>query len=129
MVKGRTLVAGQVVEVYFNLHKKVFSIKDKKTGLVVAHAPIVNLTHASFIVSEAGRQRVIKEQRKNVHARVVGTYRPLHDEQGVYFKAPHGMRDAYYNPYKTETFVDKETGTPIHGASNVYCTNKQVLYI
>jgi hypothetical protein len=128
-VKDRTLVAGQIVEVYFNLHKKVFSIKDVKTGLVVAHTPIVNLYNAGFKVSEAGRQRVIKEQRKNVHARVVGAYVPLYDGEGVYLKAPHNMKQAYYNPYKVSTFVDKDTQQPIHGASVVYCVDKQVLYI
>lgn len=64
------------VFVYFNLHKKLFSIKaleGSNKGRVIAHSSSVSLKDASCKVSEAGRQRVIKEKRKNVHAGVVGT--------------------------------------------------------
>ena len=60
-----------LVETYFNLHKKRFSVRacegpDK--GRVIAHRKAVCLLNVKFKVSEAGRQRVLKEQRKNVHA-------------------------------------------------------------
>ena len=112
---------GQLVDVYFNLHKKVFSIKDVKSGLVIGHAPEVALFDCQFKVSEAGRQRVLKEKRKNVHSRIRGHYIPYKVEC-------INMRDGYYNPYKTETFVDKENGTAIHKADLVVLVNKQIKY-
>lgn len=63
------------VFVYYNLRKHLWSIKaldGPSKGRVVAHADKVLVRDATFRVSEAGRQRVIRERRKNVHAGVVG---------------------------------------------------------
>lgn len=63
------------VYVYFNLHKKCWSIKalsGNQKGRVVAHADAVDLKDCTFKVSEAGRQRVVRTKQKNVHAGVVG---------------------------------------------------------
>lgn len=121
MVKGRTLVEGQKVFVYFNLHKKVFSVKDVKTGLVVAHTEDITLQDATFKVSEAGRQRVLKEQRKNVHAGVVGTYTTNKLTE-------HNPNRATYNPYKFDSFVELQTYAPIRTAKRVRLVNKRVFF-
>tara|TARA_B110000902_G_scaffold146614_1_gene169090 strand:- start:49 stop:507 length:459 start_codon:yes stop_codon:yes gene_type:complete len=60
------------VQVYRNLHNGLISIQDLSTGLVLGHAYAIDLRWADFIVREAGRQQVIKEKRKNVHAFVRG---------------------------------------------------------
>ena len=60
------------VQVYRNLNNGLISIQDLSTGLVLGHASAIDLQEASFIVREAGRQQVIREQRKNVHAFVRG---------------------------------------------------------
>jgi hypothetical protein len=63
------------VFVYFNLHKKCFSVKALEgvnKGKVVQHTDNIVLLLPKFKVSEAGRQRVLREKRKNVHAGVVG---------------------------------------------------------
>ncbi len=63
------------VSVYFNLHRKVFSIRAEEgpcKGKVIAHADDVMLGDVSFTVSAAGRERVRREGRKNVHAFVKG---------------------------------------------------------
>ncbi len=68
------------VFVYFNLRRKLFSIKALEgpmKGRVVAHRHDVLINDATFKVSEAGRQRVIRERCKNVHAGVSGTW---HDD-------------------------------------------------
>ena len=64
----------QVVAVYRNLLRKgfVFNIKDPKTGLVIDRSETVYLKDCTMKVSEAGRQRVLKERRKNVHSYIVG---------------------------------------------------------
>ena len=53
-------------EVYFNLHRKMLSIR--VNGKVIAHAPAITLDNPTFHVSEAGRQRVLKNKRKTSDA-------------------------------------------------------------
>jgi hypothetical protein len=125
--KGRKLYKGQMVKVYFNLHKKKFSIKDLKTGLVVGHSDRVTLKDCTFKVSQAGRERVLREKKKNVHAFVIGS---LEGFSGFCMDSninDFGMKPAYYNPYKTETFIDSE-GNPLHAASEVELSDKQIAY-
>jgi len=95
------------VYVYFNLHRKCFSIKaleGANKGRVVAHRDDVLLFDATFKVSEAGRQRVLRERKKNVHAGVVGHWDDAvdvvtHDRVLRYGSA------ITYNPYKYDSFV------------------------
>lgn len=64
------------VFVYFNLHRKCWSIKaleGPSKGRVIGHADYVDLACVEWKVSEAGRQRVIREKKKNVHAGAIGT--------------------------------------------------------
>lgn len=104
--------------VYKNLHRNCFSIKSK--GLVVGYCDAVTILEPRFITSEAGRQRVIKERAKNVHAFIEGY---LSDVEGLVLKdgrsvietplktpsdAPQGILT--YNPYEHIGFVDKATG-------------------
>jgi hypothetical protein len=62
------------VRVYFNLHRKQLSVQEKtpKGWRVWLHASKVTLENVTFKVSEAGRQRVLRERKKNVHAFVEG---------------------------------------------------------
>lgn len=59
------------VHVYWNIHKKCWSIKHK--GKVIKHADKVSLADCTFHVQPAGRARVLREKRKNVHAYICGT--------------------------------------------------------
>lgn len=68
--KGRVIDKTKPVKVYKNLHKDMYSIQ--QDNVVVAHAETVFLQDVTFEVSQAGRERVIREGRKNVHAKVVG---------------------------------------------------------
>jgi hypothetical protein len=106
------------VFVYFNLHKKCFSIKalegDRK-GRVIAHSDTVVLEGCKLMVSEAGRQRVLREKRKNVHAGVSGTwihYCTNRADNAFDFLSMVG-RQVTYNPYKYASFVVKATEQPI----------------
>lgn len=105
------------VFVYFNLHKRLFSVKaleGANKGRVIAHVDNVSLSDVTFKVSQAGRQRVLREQRKNVHAGVVGTLTPMLWGTGL---------QVTYNPYKYDTFVCKDTELPIlaAGAAKMTC--------
>lgn len=100
------------VKVYFNLHKKCFSVQDYKTRLVIDHVNKINLVDAEFKVSESGRQRVLREKRKNVHAYVVGYISDLELEN---------KQAVTYNPYKYSSFQKLNEGftEPIFKADKV----------
>ena len=93
------------VEVYFNLHKRVFSVRSCKTGRVVHHTKNVHIRDPQFVVREGGRQRVLRERKKNVHAFVRGIMFHYH----TVFFAPDTTTEVTYNPYKHSTFVIKGT--------------------
>lgn len=133
------------VSVYFNLHRKLFSVRAEEgpaKGLVVAHCTAVNLYGVQFVVNQAGRARVIREGRKNVHAFVrgelvgfVGTVTdagqgsgfdnlvaPMVAENVAKFAQRADVCPISYNPHRYETFVSTRGGTiketrPIHHAT------------
>ena len=115
------------VFVYWNLHKKCFSVKciekgHEFFGKVIMHAKRVRLSDVTFKVSAAGRARVLRQQRKNVHAGAVGTIKQvymLHETNEMYeLDSAYGrLYRVTYNPYKHSTFVDT-SGNPVHNAVN-----------
>lgn len=115
------------VFIYFNLHRKCFSIKaleGANKGRVIAHRNEALVFDATFKVSEAGRQRVIREQRKNVHAGVVGQWIGAEDG-GDRFSIDAISRNGSaitYNPYKYSTFVHRFGEHPIEKARLVALT-------
>ena len=86
------------VYVYFNLHKKVWSVR--QSGRVVEHTKNIMLKDCRFLVSEAGRKRVLREKKKNVHAGISG-YVVDSIPDIVYESCTH----LAYNPYKYKGFV------------------------
>ena len=94
-----------LVDVYKNLHKNTWSIRDRKTGRVVSHQDEVNVLDAKFVVQPAGRQRVLQEGRKNVHAFVRGTlatYQEVLDDPRTFYLVTHHL--IRYNPYQADHF-------------------------
>lgn len=98
------------MKVYFNSKRRLFSLVDKK---LIAHSACVKLKSAKFVVSESGRQRVLRERRKNVHAFIVGELTDW---------VPPMEDSIYYNPYKTSHFMCD--GKPILSAPFVLCVIK-----
>lgn len=92
------------VEVYRNLHKQCYSIK--QDGLVKAHADHITLKECTFHVNEKGRDRVRKTRRKEVHAWVKGFLSKCTD-----YLCNSELNRIHYNPYKTDHFMHRvETG-------------------
>jgi hypothetical protein len=123
-----TTGAAMRVFVYFNLHKKVFSIRaleGPERGRVVGHRSQLTLTNVTFRVSEAGRQRVLREQRKNVHAGVVGQWFG-HVDQAVIDQATTGVT---YNPYRYSSFVYRDDQQPITTASAAHLKNREIFVL
>ena len=69
-----SITNGLLCDVYLNLHKTGFlsvrAAEGPDKGRVVGHVSAIQLEDCSFRVSEAGRQRVIRDRCKNVHATV-----------------------------------------------------------
>lgn len=110
------------VFVYFNLHKKCWSVKaleGENKGKVVAHCETIVLKDCELKVSESGRQRVIREKKKYVHAGVVGHIVSMDKK----VKTTDTL--VTYNPYKYNSFVKKASDEPIHFAKQAYMSAKK----
>lgn len=118
------------VYVYYNLHKKCFSIKaleGENKGRVIAHRDFLDLHDVTFKVSEAGRQRVLRERKKNIHAGIVGEWKY---ETGVRGTCIHNLQNkvVIYNPYKYDSFVyiDDDVPERVYKADRAYLVDKQI---
>ncbi|NOU99522.1 hypothetical protein [Paenibacillus planticolens] len=115
----------QKVAIYYNLHKRCLSVKDHRTGKIVAHEHSLLLENVLFKVSQKGRQRVLREKRKNVHAFIIGdkiSTIPTELDLEHYNKAK-------YNPYLCESFIDIDSGKEVLRAKRVFCIGKSIFYL
>ena len=112
---------GLRVMVYYNLHKKTFSVQYK--GRVILYADYVKLGNVEFRVREGGKEKVRQEMRKNVHAFVIGDL--LDYCQYPCENMPPETNDKVitYNPYKYDSFVKKDTEEPIFNANEIDMIN------
>lgn len=126
------------VMVYYNLHKHCLSIKaleGARRGCVVLHARAVRLKDAHFKVSQAGRERVLLERSKNVHAGVVGELvdiEPWSDSETEFsamtaLVEPLGLsKQLTYDPYRFDSFVTRDTHEPVATASDCVIIGKRI---
>lgn len=125
--------------IYYNLNNGCWSVKSREPetyGKVVAHVYELVVAHVEFKVSEAGRQRVIEEQRKNVHAGVSGrivAWRgadpryPIQQSIGAAGQCSKVLDSMIevdlplvsYNPYYAGYFYTKEDKAPVYVANLV----------
>ncbi|AJD82499.1 hypothetical protein SHEEN_81 [Mycobacterium phage Sheen] len=114
--KGRMITHATEVFVYRNLHRDQWSVRAASgphKGKVVGHADELVLWGTEFKVSEAGRQRVITEQKKNVHAGVQGFVSEADPDTLTVER-----RKLSYNPYRSGTFTVNEV--PVRVATGVH---------
>jgi hypothetical protein len=114
-LSASTRLAGDRVEVYWNLHKDCFSVRalsGPQKGRVVAHVQDIDLSDVTFSVQHSGRNKVLATKRKNVHAFV----------RGIVCAGPPLTaitEEVTYNPYKHAAFVRKGDGAAVHRANVV----------
>lgn len=93
------------VRVHRNVHRGDWSVKTyvdiggRNAWRVTDHVDRICLLEPTFHVSEAGRQRVLRERKKNVHAYVAGIVAPNS------YAALANLVRASYNPYVNTAFV------------------------
>lgn len=90
----------RIVSVYRNLHNGKWSVS--QSNRVVCHADYIMLRDVRFTVRPAGRLKVLKEKKKNVHAFVKGylveyPYKIDIEDLGKWVSIT-------YNPYKYDSF-------------------------
>ena len=112
-------VLNKKVQVYYNLHKKCLSVR--KRGIVIDHVDSIILKDATFHVQHAGRKKVLREKRKNVHAYISGT------PTNVAFFDGEKSERITYNPYKYKSFISVETGDPVFKKDVVSIDGRHIL--
>lgn len=95
------------VRVYRNLHKNCWSIRaceGPKRGRLLGHAPALDLTNCRLIVSQKGRERVLRDGKRNVHAFIEGEYQSVFSSRKIrrYYRTCLGL--VRYNPFRASTF-------------------------
>jgi len=109
------------VDIYFNLHKKVFSVRHK--GKVIGHATALTVMNPKFVVQPAGRAKVLRDKVKNVHAFVRTWWWTVETDLNYEFCEQFLPSERVkYNPYMADTFVSCATGDAIHKAEVAYLT-------
>ncbi len=122
------------VSCYFNLHKQVFSVKQGRNP--VEHFNWLLLRNCSFLVRESGRQRVLMEKRKGVHAFVKGIFdcgnRILENDFSlIQDLLPNLTEDIRirYNPYLYGYFFEAKSLKPIYNCDICLLINKSIYRI
>lgn len=114
------------VRVFKNFKHGCYSIMQR--GVVKASARQVRLAGVEFRVREAGRQRSLREKRRNVHAFAVGRlvdYVHPSDSRNI---EPMVGRGAFYDPRRFPSFVDRETMAPVTAVSAAHFDENGVIY-
>jgi len=93
------------VEVYFNLHKHQWSVRSARSGRVILHTDKVHIDKPTFVVRKAGRERVLREGKKNVHAFAVGYIYKGNAIPYVKGRLHLDWDRVKYNPYDDDYFM------------------------
>jgi len=90
------------VRVYWNLHRKLFSVLDwtDSKGRLHKHLDSIVLLNCKFVVQPAGQARVRREKKKYVHAFIEGDI--------CTSSTRYQSEQVRYNPYFTDGFVNED---------------------
>ena len=101
----KTIDPNKKIEIYFNLHKKTWSVR--QGGKVVQHTNFICVRDPQYVVRKTGKEKVRREKRKNVHAFVRGYVEnrlPTFPKKSMFVT---------YNSYKNDSFVERNTNDSI----------------
>jgi len=125
--KGRTIDLSEPILIYRNLTKKGVWYSIRQGNVVVAHAQRLCVSNCKFLVNQKGRERVVRNKKKEVHAFIKGKY----STSGMGTTASENDLRAVirYNPYYNTSFIcENLTVKPfeVKGASFCICDEKGV---
>ncbi len=118
------------VEVYKNLTRGCWSVRDLKTGRVIDHVNQIYIKDAKLVVRPAGRQKVLDTKQKNVHAFIRGQVD--HSKEGWIKNRFNSLAEVKYNPYENETFIQINsdgTSIPIHEVDQIYLNSNGQVFV
>jgi len=116
--KNRVLNSSKKVDVYRCLNRSGFVFSIRQNGLVIAHTENVTIENVTFIINLAGKNKVIKDKQKNVHAFLRGFVSNLDTSLTTILK---------YNPYNELGFNDG-INTNLTNCKKVTISNKSINY-
>jgi len=109
---------GRGYKIYFNLHKRCYSVQawdtDKKGWRLYKHSNALHVKDVKMEVNENGRQRVIRDKRKNVHAFLRTPFADCISKKSGNGPGRKLKNVCKYNPYKYSSFVNATAEDPIH---------------
>jgi hypothetical protein len=109
------------VQVYWNIRKRLWSVRH--AGRVIHRLGVLYLRNCKFTVQQGGRERMVREQVKNIHAFVDGDFDPqILAHVDISDMLRRNTLEVTYNPYKHETFVFRDCGTQVFDADLVILT-------
>jgi hypothetical protein len=112
---------GLTTRIYRNLQTGTMSLQQKvnKSWLVVGHVTNAAIEYPKFYISQSGKLRVIREQRKNVHAWIEGRLIGISADS-------LRLEEIHYCPYTSDSFSWKKTGKLIESANLFVVIDNQV---
>lgn len=105
--------------IYRNLHTGGFSVRFR--GKVIDRAFTLEAEDVTFKVNETGRQRVIRDKQKNVHAFIVADKYTARHYYPSSSSEPDSLGRITYNPYKDANFLCN--GKAIRAAKKIATQN------
>ncbi len=118
---NRTINKGQLVAVHYNSHKKCFSVVSASSrhnvGIVLGYVNNIVLSDCTTHIDRAKQRSVRKTGVKDRHAFIVGNV------VTTKCKNKDDMLDIYYNPYKLDNFVNKDSMKYVDNMSLVSLCN------
>jgi hypothetical protein len=111
---------------YWNLHRGQWSIRYR--GKVIDRRPEVTLWGVEFRVGEGGRQRVLRERRKNVHAYAAAMNVGTISARTFCDDIDGGWRQVKYNPFRAGFFYDADTGREVLRAKVVFLRDDKTVW-
>lgn len=121
-MRRTAMLTGKMVRVYYNKNAKNYTVQDHIKGVgwrKLLSTEDILLHDVTFKVSEAGRQRCIKQGKRNVHAYAEGTLIRLDRMAYAQFI---GWSHVSYNPYEGGEFI--ADSQPLYGAASVSFSTK-----
>lgn len=101
----------------------LMAMEGPRKGLVIDVVDGAVLERATFVVKESGRQRVIRDKQKNVHAFVDGEIVesfPLKSMRGALDGGEGADVRITYDPYTMRSFMRTDCMQPVEHASVVF---------
>jgi len=97
-------------------------------GVLHASARQVRLADVEFLVRALGRDRMLRERKKNVHAYAVGRLVDWVHPEDTRDLAILDGRKVLYDAYRFPTFVDLDSHAPVLGSADVRLDEGGVTY-